>query len=52
MAARESKPTGDSFVELLRQQIEILQSGDYEYERLDIYTAGPMSRGPSNPEPS
>jgi hypothetical protein len=40
MAARESKPAGDSFVELLRQQIEILQGGEYEYERLEIYTAG------------
>ncbi|HBI42782.1 MAG TPA: hypothetical protein DDY78_07980 [Planctomycetales bacterium] len=40
MPARESKPAGESFVELLRQQIEFLQGGVYEYESLDIYTAG------------
>ncbi len=30
----------EAFVELLCQQIETLQSGEYEYERLDIYTKG------------
>jgi hypothetical protein len=40
MAARESKPAGESFVELLRQQIEFLQDGEYEYESLDVYTTG------------
>jgi hypothetical protein len=32
------KPAAESFVKLLRQQIEFLQDGDYEYESLDIYT--------------
>jgi hypothetical protein len=40
MAARGSKPAGESFVELLRQQIEFLQDEEYEYKRLNIYTAG------------
>ncbi len=40
MAARESKPAEETFVELLRQQIEFLQDGEYEYESLNIYTMG------------
>jgi hypothetical protein len=49
MVARGSKPTEDSFVELLRQQIDILQGGEYEYERLDIYTAGADEAWPFEP---
>jgi hypothetical protein len=40
MATQRTEPTARSFVELLRQQIDTLQSGDYAYEHLDIYTAG------------
>lgn len=32
--------TRKTFLGLLREQIKILQSGDYEYTALHIYTAG------------
>lgn len=40
MAAKKPEPAAETFVELLRQQIDILQQGEYEYQHLYIYTAG------------
>ncbi len=40
MTARGSIQAGESFVELLRQQIEFLQDEEYDYEGLDVYTTG------------
>ncbi len=50
VSAKKTEPVAETFVELLRQQFETLQSDDYEYTRLDIYTTGsdePWSFGPS-----
>lgn len=50
MGVKKTEPVAETFVELLRQQFEFLQSDDYEYTHLDIYTAGsdePWSFGPS-----
>jgi hypothetical protein len=40
MGPQEPGPTVAGFVELLREQIKTLQSGEYRYSQLDIYTAG------------
>jgi hypothetical protein len=40
MAVKKIEPAAETFVELLRQQIDILQQGEYEYQHLYIYTAG------------
>jgi len=40
MGAKKPEPTANSFVELLQQQIDTLQGGEYEYQYLDIYTSG------------
>ncbi len=40
MAVKKTEPAAETFVELLRQQIDILQQGVYEYQHLCIYTAG------------
>jgi hypothetical protein len=51
MSPQKPKPGADGFVELLRQQIETLQSGEYGYSQLDIYTAGteePWTFGPED----
>jgi hypothetical protein len=40
MAARKTDANANGFVELLQQQIDTLQGGEYEYKHLDIYTAG------------
>lgn len=40
MALKKTEPAAETFVELLRQQIEFLEQGEYEYQYLYIYTAG------------
>ncbi len=40
MPVKNTDPAAETFVELLRQHIEFLQEGEYEYQQLYIYTAG------------
>jgi hypothetical protein len=51
VGAKKPETTASRFVELLQQQIEILRGGEYEYEYIDIYTAGadvPWRFGPED----
>jgi hypothetical protein len=51
VGAKKLESTAGSFVELLQQQIDTLQGGEYEYESLNIYTAGadvPWQFGPED----
>jgi hypothetical protein len=40
MARQRTEATAGTFLELLQQQIDFLQSEDYGYKQLLIYTAG------------
>ncbi len=51
MGRQRREATAGTFLELLQEQIDLLQSGDYGYSQLEVYTAGaadPWTFGPED----